>query len=219
MRLSVPAGVASVSTSFAEALSVSLTSTYARTSVERFPLTSRDEPEESPPSENESEPKLSESSNPPKSSIPSANAEPTVAVTTAPAADIFKVNGNTYKIKGKNATLIKGAKKSKVVIPATVKFNGKKYKVTAIGGSAFKSNKKLKSVTIGKNIKSIGKKAFYKASKLSRVMIKSKLLKSSKVGRYAFKGVSKKVVFKVPAAKRKAYTKIIAKSAKKYTIS
>ena len=141
------------------------------------------------------------------STVPTA--EPTLAVTAAPAADSFKVNGNTYKIQGKTATLVKGAKKAKVVIPATVKNKGKKYKVTAIGGSAFKSNKKLKSVTIGKNVKSIGKKAFYKASKLSSVTIKSKLLKSSKVGKYAFKGVSKKVVFKVPAAKKKAYSKII----------
>ena len=147
---------------------------------------------------------------------PTPAPETTVSVT--PAVDTFKLKGNSYKIKGKNVTLTKGAKKAKVVIPATVKFNGKKYKVTAIGTSAFKSNKKLKSVTIGKNVKVIGKKAFYGDSKLSSVTIKSKLLKASKVGKNAFKGVNKTVVFKVPAAKKKLYSKIIAKSVKSYKI-
>ena len=53
-------------------------------------------------------------------------AETTLAVTAASAADSFKVNGNTYKIQGKTATLVKGAKKAKVTIPATVKYQGKK---------------------------------------------------------------------------------------------
>ena len=148
----------------------------------------------------------------------SATPAVTVPATVTPASDTFTYKGNTYKIKGKTVTLTKGAKKAKVSIPATVKYLGKKYKVTAIGASAFKSNKKLKSVTIGKNVKVIGKKAFCKDSKLSSVTIKSKLLKASKVGKNAFKGVSKSVVFKVPAAKKKAYSKIIAKSLKKYKI-
>ena len=141
-----------------------------------------------------------------------------VQPTVAPASDSFTFKGNTYKIKGKNVTLIKGAKKAKVSIPATVKFKGKKYKVTAIGASAFKSNKKIKSVTIGKNVKVIGKQAFYKDTKLGSVTIKSKLLKSSKVGKSAFKGLSKSVIFKVPASKKKTYSKIVAKSLKKYKI-
>ena len=151
---------------------------------------------------------------------PEVSATPAVTVmaTVTPASDTFKFKGNTYKIKGKNVTLIKGAKNAKVSIPATVKYLGKKYKVTAIGASAFKSNKKLKAVTIGKNVKSIGKKTFYGDSKLVSVTIKSKLLKSSKVGKNAFKGLSKSVVFKVPASKKKTYSKIVAKSLKKYKI-
>ena len=148
------------------------------------------------------------------SAAPAVTVQPTVT----PVSDTFKFKGNTYKIKGKNAALVKGAKKAKVSIPATVKYLGKKYKVSEIGASAFKSNKKLKSVTIGKNVKVIGNKAFFGDKKLSSVTIKSKLLKSSKVGKNAFKGVSKVVVFKVPAAKKKAYSKIIARSLKKYKI-
>ena len=147
---------------------------------------------------------------------PEVSATPAVTVmaTVTPASDTFKFKGNTYKIKGKNVTLIKGAKKAKVTIPDTVILYGKKYKVTAIGAGAFKSNKKLKSVTIGKYVKSIGKKAFCGDSKLKTVIIKSKLLKSSKIGKSAFKGVKKGVVFKVPSSKKKLYMKIIAKSMK-----
>lgn len=146
---------------------------------------------------------------------PSATATPAPVVTSAPSTlYVFDLAGNKYKLNGKTVTLVKGAKKAKVVIPATGIFNGKTYKVTAIGASAFKSNKKIKSVTIGKNVKVIGKKAFYKASKLKTVIIRSKLLKSSKIGKYAFKGVKKGVVFKVPSSKEKLYSKIIAKSMK-----
>ena len=143
-----------------------------------------------------------------------ATSTPVPVVYVVKVTDIFDGYGNSYKLKGNNATLIKGAKKAKVTIPDTVILYGKKYKVTAIGAGAFKSNKKLKSVTIGKYVKSIGKKAFCGDSKLKTVIIKSKLLKSSKIGKSAFKVVKKNVVFKVPASKKKLYTKIIAKSMK-----
>nr|MCR5102950.1 leucine-rich repeat domain-containing protein [Eubacterium sp.] len=56
-----------------------------------------------------------------------------------------------------------------VTIPATVKINGKSYKVTAIEANAFKGNKKLKTVTIGKNITTIGKGAFSGCTALTTV--------------------------------------------------
>ena len=42
--------------------------------------------------------------------------------------------------------------KAKVSVPATVKNNKVKYKATKIAAKAFKNNKKLKQITIGKNI-------------------------------------------------------------------
>ena len=140
-------------------------------------------------------------------------AEPTAAapsVTTVPTAtpaaeDEITVNGLIYTInKGSKKTLtLKGFKKSKakLSIPATVKIKKTKYKVTEIADKAFKGNKKLKQVTIGKNISVIGKEAFSGCSKLQSVTVKSKVLK--KVGKNAFKGISKKAVVTVPLAKQK----------------
>lgn len=59
----------------------------------------------------------------------------------------------------------------KVTVPSIVSIQGKTYRVTSIGDSAFAGNNKLVEVTIGKNIKSIGKKAFYGCKKLEKVKI------------------------------------------------
>ena len=74
--------------------------------------------------------------------------------------------------------------------------------------------KKLTKVTIPKNVKTIGAKAFYKDSKLKTVKIKSAGLKS--IGKNAFKGIAKKAVIDVPNKKIKAYKKLLrsAKTAK-----
>ncbi len=91
-------------------------------------------------------------------------------------------------------------------IPAKVNYNGYKYKVTALKAGSLKGAKKLKKVTIGANIKSIGAKTFFKCKKLKKVTVKSKKIKS--VGAAAFKGATKKAVIKVPKAKYKAYKKM-----------
>ena len=61
------------------------------------------------------------------------------------------------------------AKATTVTIPATVEIDGVKYSVTAIEKNAFKKNKNLKTVTIGKNVKTIGSNAFYNCTKLKTV--------------------------------------------------
>ena len=88
-----------------------------------------------------------------------------------------------------------------------MKVSGVTYKVTSIAKKAFKNNKKLKKVTIGANITTIGANAFAGCKNLKTVDIKSKKLKS--VGKNAFKGIHKKAVFKVPAKKLKAYKKLL----------
>ena len=87
---------------------------------------------------------------------------------------------------------------------------GTAYKVTAIGKAAFKNDKKLTKVTIGKNVKTIGAKAFYKNSKLKNVVIKTKQL--SAVGKNAFKGIVKKAYLNVPNKKAAAYKKVFNKA-------
>ena len=114
----------------------------------------------------------------------------------------------TVAVKG--IVSAKRNKLKKVKIPATVKFaDGAKYKVTAIQTKAFAKNKKLKTLVIGKNVKKIGKKAFYNAKKLKSIKIKSKVLK--KVGKKAFKGINKKAVIRVPKKMIKKYTTLLKK--------
>ena len=67
-------------------------------------------------------------------------------------------------------------------------------------------HKKLKSVTIGKNVKKIGKEAFYNCKKIKRITIKSANLKS--VGKNAIKGINKKATIKVPKKQLKKYKRL-----------
>lgn len=93
-----------------------------------------------------------------------------------------------------------------VTVPNTVTLSdGTKAKVTAIAPKAFKNNKKLAKVVIGKNIVSIGKQAFSGCKNLKSITIKTKKLKDKKVGSKAFKGTPADTVIKVPKAKLKPY--------------
>lgn len=106
-----------------------------------------------------------------------------------------------------------GAKgiKDKVVIPASVSVGGKKYTVTSIGRKAFKNNKKIKSVEIGKEIKKIGSQAFYGCKNLKSIKIHTKELSAKRVGENAFKKIAPKATIQVPKSKKDSYTKWLLK--------
>lgn len=75
--------------------------------------------------------------------------------------------GAVYVItmEGKEVSYKKqSTKKKKIVIPDQVTINGYTYKVTSIADNAFKNNKNITTVIIGKNIKRIGKKLFMDAN-------------------------------------------------------
>ena len=103
------------------------------------------------------------------------------------------------------------SKAAKITIPETVTVQGIIYKVTSVGSSAFKNNKKLKKAVIGKNVtaintsafsscyklttvklpkklKVIGKRAFYQCKALTKITIPSKV---NKIGAQAFYGDKK----------------------------
>ena len=132
--------------------------------------------------------------------------------------------GASYQVTsaaGKNPTVVyKGSKKQKasVTIPDTVTIDKVTYKVTSIAANAFKNNKKLKKVVIGKNVTKIGKKAFYGCSKLKKITVKTTKLTKKNVGRQAFKGIHKKAAFKVSKKKIRSYRKVFrARGAAKTT--
>ena len=118
-----------------------------------------------------------------------------------------------YKLTARAAALLKpkSASVTKLTIPATVKANGKTWKVTAIKENAFKGLKKLAKVVIGANVKTIGKNAFLNCKKLKTITIKTTKLTTKTVGANAFKGVYKKATVKVPAKKLKAYRTLLVK--------
>lgn len=116
-----------------------------------------------------------------------------------------------YQVTGANTvTALKANTKSLTTakIPATITIDGYKFKVTAIADNAFANCKKLKSVEIGANVLTIGKKAFYGDTKLATVSVKTSKLTKAKVGANAFKNLKAACTFKVPAKKAAAYKAI-----------
>ena len=148
--------------------------------------------------------------NPAKPSQPATKKEnPTVA--TVKKGTKLTVGTNIFVVTNVKAKTVsyKGTKKkkaAKITIPATVKSGNQVYKVTAIADNAFKNNKKIKTVVVGKNVRTIGKKAFYGCKNLKKITVQSSIIK--KVGAKAFKGINKKAVIKVPSKKYKAYKKV-----------
>lgn len=130
---------------------------------------------------------------------------------------------NTYKVtksSAKNGTVeLTKADKSKntITIPDTVVIDGVTYKVTSVSKNVFKNNKKLKKVTIGKNITKINENTFYGCKNLKSITIKSTNVKS--VGKNAFKGIHSKAKIKVPKSKFTKYKKMFAKKGQKSTVN
>lgn len=87
------------------------------------------------------------------------------------------------------------------VIPATLTVNGKEVPVTTIAKNAFKGNKTLTKVKIGKNIVTIGKNAFANMPNLKKITILSENL--NKVGKNAFSDLSNGATIKIKASKQK----------------
>ena len=124
--------------------------------------------------------------------------------------------------------------KSSVSVPDSVTLaGGVKATVTAVAANALKGSKKLTKLTVGKNVKTIGKSACQNAKKLKSVTLgagvtsigskafsgckalKSLTIKSTKVksfGKKAFAGVSGKITVKVPKKKLALYKKLLKKA-------
>ncbi len=135
--------------------------------------------------------------------------------TIIPKGTKFSIgNGSSkadYNVTGINTvTFIKskaGKNSSSVNVPNTISYSGQTYKVTAIAKKAFYGMRKLKKVTIGANVTSIGAKAFGKCKKLKTIIIKTAILDASKCKK-CLTGSSVKTV-KVPASAKKKYKKKI----------
>ena len=125
---------------------------------------------------------------------------------TNKSKSIFKYSN--YNKKRKTVTLkrVRNKKIKKAVVPATVKYKGTKYKITVISSGAFKNCKKIKNVTIGKNVKLIGKNCFQNCHKLKKITVKSKILR--KTGKNSLKKTNRKLKIVCNKKKIKKYRKI-----------
>ena len=130
----------------------------------------------------------------------------------AAAGTFIDKKGLVYKVLSNNKTVVFMGTwqedRESAVIPATIKSNGYKYKVVAIDEYAFYKLKKLKTVTIGKYVKKIGKKAFYGCSKLKTITVKTTKLTKKYIGTKAFTKLNKKCVVKCPKGKKKLYRSV-----------
>lgn len=160
--------------------------------------------------------------------VPSVTKAPDgAAATTAPEyngseqpVDVFTVKNITYKIADGSKVIVSAPVKNTfagIVIPASVTYGGNTYNVTGIAAKAFRNNKKLTRVTIGKNITSIGKNAFAGCTRLKKINILSSKIKTA--GKSCFKSVNRNTVITVPAAKYKYYRNRFKNSGLKKTVT
>ena len=99
------------------------------------------------------------------------------------------INGINYRLNGwtKTAEVIKkcGLYKGNIIIPETVVFNERTYRVTSIGKEAFAFCNPLTSITIPDSVKRIGWKAFLDCESLEEIIIGNSV---KGIGRHAFDG-------------------------------
>lgn len=119
----------------------------------------------------------------------------------------YKVLTNSSNSRTVAFVSLKNKKATSVTVPKTVKINKKTFKVTQVSANAFKNCKKLKKITIGKNVTSIGKNAFKNCKKLQKITVKS-----TKITKIGTNKISKKVTIKVPKSAKKKYKKLFKKA-------
>lgn len=108
---------------------------------------------------------------------------------------------------------VKGKSVKSLNIPDTIKWEGHTLTVTEIAAKAFRNNKKITSINIGANITKIGAQAFFKCSKLKKIIFKGK--KAPKISSKAFKGVTKKCKVYVTKKMPKKQVKLLQTRLKK----
>ena len=125
-----------------------------------------------------------------------------IGKTNFKVGDSVKIGDVTYKIinvKKKEVSYSKTkSKSSKITVPSTIKISGDIYKVTKIGDNAFKNNKRISNVVIGKNVSIIGKNAFNGCTKLKSLTIPSNV---STIGASAFSGTKKLTTITITSKK------------------
>lgn len=154
----------------------------------------------------------------------------------APVGEVLTLGKYRYKITSDNTAEFAGLGKTgekKVTIPKSIALGGSSFQVNSIAAKALYKNKKVTTVVIGNNVKTIGKsafegckqlksvtvgtgvtkinaKAFKNCSKLQTVTLRSKQIKS--MGKESFKGIKSNAAIKVSSKKMASYKKMLKKT-------
>ena len=122
-------------------------------------------------------------------------------ILTVPSKKIkVKVTSSSKKNPTVAVMKITNKKAKKLTIPSTVKVGGVTYEVTAVASQAFKGNKNLTNITIGRGITKIGKEAFSGCKNLKKITVTAGKLKT--IRKSAFKGINKKATITVKGTKK-----------------
>ena len=128
-------------------------------------------------------------------------------IITSSAGYRFKVTSS--KVKNPEVALYRpGSGRKEVKIGTKVTINGISYSVTSVCERAFRSNKRVKKVSLGSRVDKLGKEAFANCRNIKVLYIYSPRLKASDIGENAFKGINKRVKISVPKAKMKEYKEL-----------
>lgn len=127
------------------------------------------------------------------------------------------VNGNVFKVKNSTAHTVEFLKAKKgiatVNVPDKIFVDGHSYKVVSIASNAFKGNKNVKNVVIGKNVKQIKAKAFNGTKKLTLLTLKTSKLTKKNIKSSLKSSMIKRIKLSGDAIKKKSlYRKIFTKN-------
>ncbi len=147
----------------------------------------------------------------------------TLAKISCKKGQVYTVGNYKYKIisaktNGTGTVSFVGLAKSvsSVTIGDTVTILGAKFKIVQISDKALKNKTGVTSVTIGSNVQTIGKEAFYGMKKLKTLTIKS--TKITKVGSNALKGIYSSAKIKVPKSKLSKYKSLFKNKGQKSSV-
>ena len=112
-----------------------------------------------------------------------------------------KINGYTCKV----VSIQKNAFKNCSALKGSISLAGN---ISYVADNAFSGCKNITSVTIGKNLTTIGSKCFYNCKKLKLVNLKS-AKKLKRVGSGAFKQNASKRQFRIPSGTKNYYVKLL----------
>ena len=129
---------------------------------------------------------------------------------------IYKVTQASSTVKTVEFILPSGSAKT-VTIPDNIVVKGTTYQVTSVADSAFKNNKTIQTVKLGRNVKAIGTNAFAGCSKLKKVTLSSN---TTTIGSKAFYKCTGLTSITIPSKVNKIGSKAFygCKKLKKITI-